>query len=90
MEKIGSNPYLNVYSNPYQRAAAQAPQSQIEPSPTSTPRPLAAESLRDSPQPAGKVQSYSNMFEDDALLKLQSNLQAVSDFAEKALKRIDA
>ena len=39
-------------------------------------------------QPSNKSAYYSGVFDDEALERLQSNLQSVSDLATQALKRL--
>lgn len=85
MDQINSNPHFNT-SRLYQNY-----QSQTKPS---TPAP--AEDLGKAAELSASSRSqatdgdYSTMFDDDALLKLQSNLEAIAQMAEQSLKQIDA
>lgn len=82
MDQINSNPYFNSAQLYQNQQAQQKPTPPVENSARST------ESGRtDSPPAQGS--DYSNLFDDDALLKLQSNLEAIAQMAEQSLKQID-
>ncbi len=82
MDPINSNPFFNsarLYQNH---------QAQQKPNPSIANSPAAAEVDRStSTPPAGG--DYSTLFDDDALLKLQGNLEAIAQMAELSLKQID-
>lgn len=82
MDQINSNPYFNsarLYQNQH---ATPKTNSQVDPSSHAAPI---------QPQSTGKPASndFSSMFDDDALLKLQGNLEAIAQMAEQSLKRIE-
>ncbi len=82
MDQINSNPYFNsahLYQN---QQAQQKANPSVERSIPS------AESSRTESSSA-QESDYSNLFDDDALLKLQSNLEAIAQMAEQSLKQID-
>lgn len=77
MDQINSNPYFN---------SAQVYKAQQNP----------ANSSQSISKPASKVEperetvgDFSQMFDDDALMKLQGNLEAIAQMAEKSLRQID-
>lgn len=81
MDQINSNPSLH-YAKLYQQLNSPAAKPQaFAPSEATTP----AQS-----KPVEKPTDYSSMFADDQLAKLQHNLEAISNFAETALKRFDS
>ncbi|MBD5778106.1 hypothetical protein IEN85_01180 [Pelagicoccus sp. NFK12] len=83
MDPINSNPFFNsarLYQN-------QQPQQKPNPS---VDNAFATSELRNSQTPPAENAAYSNLFDDDALLKLQSNLEAIAQMAEQSLKRIDS
>ncbi|MDQ8187835.1 hypothetical protein [Pelagicoccus sp. SDUM812002] len=82
MDPINSNPFFNsarLYQN---RPAQQNPNPSVN-------NATSAASTPPSTGAAGKSEELSNLFDDDALLKLQSNLEAIAQMAEQSLKQID-
>lgn len=82
MDQINSNPYFNsarIYQNH---------QTQQKPSTPVQNTAAATEANRAAPEKAAGS-DYSTLFDDDALLKLQSNLEAIAQMAEQSLKQID-
>lgn len=85
MDQINSNPHFNT-SRLY-----QSYQSQPKPATPATAAGVSkATELPSSTQSHKANNDYSTLFDDDALLKLQSNLEAIAQMAEQSLKRIDA
>lgn len=83
MDQINSNPFFNqarLYQN----------QATTQQAGSSASRPAQSPSQADSKPVQADSANFSGMFDDDALLKLQSNLEAIAQMAEKSLKRIDA
>lgn len=80
MEQINSNPTFNN--------ARLFQQSQTASNPIENHR-SANVSKSEAPNNGPDSGDYSTMFDDDALLKLQSNLEAIAQMAEKSLKQID-
>lgn len=78
MDQINSNSYLNT-ARLYQGPATPREPAKLSPEPPLS-RPAQA-----TPQEA----AFSGMFEDDALLQLQKNLEAIGRMAEQTLKRIE-
>ncbi|MBK1877397.1 hypothetical protein [Pelagicoccus mobilis] len=82
MDPIESNPFFNsarLYQN---QVASQKPSAPAEGSTTPS-------SSIDANNRSAAPADFSNMFDDDALLKLQGNLEAIAQMAEKSLKQID-
>ncbi|MDQ8179727.1 hypothetical protein [Pelagicoccus sp. SDUM812005] len=82
MDPINSNPFFNSARFYQNQPAQQKPTPSVDPA-------AAAESQSIKPTPAADSE-YTNLFDDDALLKLQSNLEAIAQMAEQSLKRIDS
>ncbi len=83
MDPINSNPFFNsarLYQN---RPAQQTPPPSVD---NANP---AAETGRNTAV-SGSESEFSTLFDDDALLKLQSNLEAIAQMAEQSLKKIDS
>lgn len=81
MDQINSNPYFDSARLYQAKAAPQTQSSQAQPG-------VRSELVSRAPQ-TEKAADFSNMFDDDALLKLQGNLEAIAQMAEKSLKQID-
>ncbi|EDY80805.1 hypothetical protein VDG1235_422 [Verrucomicrobiia bacterium DG1235] len=83
MDQINSNPFFN---------AARLYQNQQAPQKTGNPVDAASKAAEIRPaaieQPVAN--DFSTMFDDDSLLKLQSNLEAIAQMAEQSLKQIDS
>ena len=84
MDQINSNSYYNparLFQNqaaPQQKAGSPAIGSS------------SASEMINGRKEQSPVSDFSTMFDDDALLKLQSNLEAIAQMAEKSLKQIDS
>ncbi len=82
MDPINSNPFFNsarLYQNQ---------QAQQKPNPSVANSPATAEVNKTTSAPPA-ADDYSTLFDDDALLKLQGNLEAIAQMAELSLKQID-
>jgi len=82
MDQINSNPFSDT-ARLYPNTAA--PQKQSGPAATSTNQNHAISSNRVNTADT----DFSSLFDDDALLKLQGNLEAIALMAEKSLQQID-
>lgn len=80
MDRIGSNPYFNPTQLYQKSASAQRPPQEAK---------LNQVDSTSSSQPQAGEKQFSDMFGDNELLKLQSNLEAIAQMAENALKRFD-
>lgn len=83
MDPIGSNPFLNptqLFSQPQSARQSEAGHLDSKASTQVGPDPV---------KETGPVSDYSKLFDDDALLKLQQNLESIAEMADSALKTID-
>lgn len=77
MDQISSHSSYNL-SQLYQRSSQSAS------------RPTANTSIPTQESALANNSDFASMFSDDSLLKLQSNLEAIANMAERSLKQIDS
>lgn len=83
MDPINSNSYLNSARLFQNQQAQQKPTPPVE----NASAPLQINRVDTN---SNASNDYSNLFDDDALLKLQGNLEAIAQMAEQSLKQIDS
>lgn len=83
MDSINSNPYFNPsrLAQTYQKAGNPAQVSKSS-------NPIeASSSANNAASSTQKVETFSTLFDDSELERLQNNLESIANLAETALKR---
>ncbi|MCH6254950.1 hypothetical protein MLD52_00200 [Puniceicoccaceae bacterium K14] len=85
MDSINSNPYLNP-----SRIAQTYQKPEASPQVGKTSEHLGTKTLsQDAVSKTQPVETFSNLFGDDELERLQNNLESIANLAESALKRFN-